>query len=97
MQRQVIECDRCGREIPSEEDVWNTAGYEFCERCNDEFDLFMEPNETPVRAKLLKKIGKKRVAKPCPHHIPCAEPWGCSGEEIVPLSDPRQSLDELGF
>jgi hypothetical protein len=93
--REIVECDRCGREIKDEAN--DVAGMMFCQKCADEYELFMEPRKTPLRAKLLKRSGKKRVARDCPHHVPCAEPWGCSGEEIVPLSDPRQSLDELGY
>jgi hypothetical protein len=93
--RHVTECDRCGREIKGES--YEVDERDFCPDCKRDFDLFMEPRKTPMRAKLLKAQGKKRVARSCPHHVPCAEPWGCSGDEIVSLSDPRPSLDEMGF
>lgn len=38
-------------------------------------------------------IGYKRVPRPCPHHVPCADPNGCSGYELVP--DPDYVPDPL--
>jgi hypothetical protein len=90
--RYVTECDRCGHEINGES--YEVDDRDFCPDCKSAFDLFMEPHKA---AELLKKRRKKRVARPCPHHVPCAEPWGCSGDEVVSLSDPRPSLDEMGF
>lgn len=45
----------------------------------------------PTRSGIPK--GYKRVARPCPHFVPCADPNGCSGHELVPVSDPRPSID----
>jgi hypothetical protein len=110
--RNIIECDRCGREIRSGRRTIDVPGlkangrqqdpglypdrkYDLCADCFKEFGVFID-KPTPPRARSIPK-GYKRVARPCPHHVPCAEPWGCSGEEVVLDSDPRASLDELGF
>lgn len=53
--------------------------------------------EKKSKSKIASGVPKeyKRVARSCPHHVPCADPWGCSGHELVPLSDPREDVDKI--
>lgn len=49
-------------------------------------------NEVSVLQRFPERLGppevpagfEKRI-RPCPHHVPCADPNGCSGYEIVPI------------
>jgi hypothetical protein len=93
MKREIYECDRCQCEI--EGTVHHLASLQLCAGCKRDFKTWVQAGKAKATARPPR--GYKRVARSCPHQVPCAEPWGCSGDEIVRLSDPRPSLDEMGY
>lgn len=86
MKVNVTKCDRCKREIEDGKSNrltrFNTDYHgtqvDLCTRCWNQFAAWLDsPANVPV--------GYKLVPRPCPHHVPCADPEGCSGKELVPV------------
>lgn len=90
-QKMTKFCDRCGRDIsgtvPAEIRVevkrFNTDYHEtnvdLCEPCSIQLTAWLE------RANGGAPPGYKFVPRPCPHRVPCGDPTGCSGVELIPL------------
>lgn len=86
MKRNYTECDRCHKEIsPPHREVkvvfveHHEKAYDLCKDCVSAVQSFIEDGpQTGIPR------GFKMVPRPCPHHVPCADPRGCSGFEIVP-------------
>lgn len=85
---EIILCDRCSDEIPltvsnshaAHRLVRYNSDYhgtrvDLCARCWDQFENWLSSNNPPGFVKRL---------RPCPHNVPCADPNGCSGYELVP-------------
>jgi hypothetical protein len=81
-------CDRCGREeedeavtneviIVSVVSVMDTTRHQLCALCSRSLRGWLDTTG-------FVPVGYKRVPRPCPHHVPCADPNGCSGTELVP-------------
>lgn len=85
-----IVCDRCGRDIIKKGDndrhlltKYDVEGQnleliDLCEPCYTQLETWLKnPSGAPP--------GYKFQPRPCPHTIPCADPNGCSGIELVPI------------
>lgn len=87
--RNATFCDRCEKQA---EDVDNSlpkriihfmkdyhgTQVDLCTECAKALKAWLEdPTSAPP--------GYKFKARPCPHLVPCADPNGCSGQELVPL------------
>lgn len=84
----IKKCDRCGHEVADTPDDarhrlvrynsdYHGTGVDLCQDCWKQFwGWLYSTTDTPP--------GYKRRIRPCPHNIPCADPDGCSGFELVP-------------
>lgn len=82
-------CDRCGRnadDVPNDlpkrlirfDKDYHGTQIDLCENCATQFKTWLADQTGPPP-------GYKFQARPCPHHVPCADPTGCSGQELVPI------------
>lgn len=84
-------CDRCKKSI-GENISGNSAGQrlmryntdyhgtqvDLCSECAATFFAWLEDQSGAPP-------GYKYQIRPCPHLVPCANPDGCSGKELVPI------------
>lgn len=88
-QVQQLICDRCGAAVKSDassagkrlmryDTDYHGTRIDLCDRCSDQFKAWLEDRTGPPP-------GYKYQQRPCPHSIPCADPQGCSGQELVPI------------
>lgn len=85
-----IVCDRCGRNIIKKADndrhlvtKYDEAGQklallDLCEPCYAQLEDWLRNSGGAP-------IGYKFQPRPCPHMVPCADPNGCSGMELIPV------------
>jgi len=51
---------------------------DLCQSCADALKRWLDdPHAAP--------LGYRYKPRPCPHNVPCADPEGCSGKELVPI------------
>lgn len=87
---QQLICDRCKQAItdtgPNRKSSrltrYNTDYHgtrvDLCGECTAQFFAWLEnPEWAPP--------GYEYRVRPCPHHVPCADPDGCSGKELGPI------------
>lgn len=93
-------CDRCGlpvedgtlRGLPGKikrfDKDYHGTEVDLCAKCATALKEWLEnPNGAP--------IGYMFKKRPCPHNVPCAEPWGCSGQELVPIVAASESYPHV--
>lgn len=84
----ILICDRCGNKIVDtpqkrlrltrfDKDYHGTE-VDLCDGCWTIFGFWLDSPDGPPP-------GYKYQQRPCPHQIPCADPSGCSGKELVPV------------
>lgn len=82
-------CDKCKKPIkkndPREhkrltryDKDYHGTQIDLCAKCFTIFVFWLDSPGGPPP-------GYKFVKRPCPHNVPCADPNGCSGEELVPV------------
>lgn len=86
--RNDLVCDRCGSKVDDnprsrhrltryDKDYHGTT-IDLCTACWLIFVFWLDQPSGPPP-------GYKYQKRPCPHRVPCADPIGCSGEELVPV------------
>lgn len=82
-------CDRCGNKVEDNpegarqrlvrfDSDYHGTKIDLCRACSTQFKTWLNGAMGPP-------IGYKFQARPCPHQVPCADPDGCSGQELVPV------------
>lgn len=81
-------CDRCGAKVEDNpigararltrfDQDYHGTNVDLCVGCSTQFMTWMDdPTGAPP--------GYRFQPRPCPHNVPCADPEGCSGKELVP-------------
>jgi hypothetical protein len=83
-------CDRCGAQVEDHpkgarqritrfDSDYHGTQVDLCTACFEQFKVWLERGNGGAPP------GYEFKPRPCPHQVPCADPQGCAGVELIPL------------